>query len=111
VVAITFDKFHVFKEVNEAMDELRKLERKGNEMLQENKHTFLKSKLIPEMMEGKDFLLELYPKLGHNNNYLSFFIMHKEEDESYLAFWYDYAVDSGIFQFQQASKTIKAHWL
>jgi transposase len=30
---ITFDKFHVVKEVNKAMDELRKIERKGNELL------------------------------------------------------------------------------
>jgi len=30
--AITFDKFHVMKEVNKAMDELRKLERIGNDM-------------------------------------------------------------------------------
>ena len=39
--AITFDKFHVIKEVNKAMDELRKLERKGNEMLKGHKYTFL----------------------------------------------------------------------
>ena len=31
--AITFDKFHVIKEINKAMDSLRKLERVGNTML------------------------------------------------------------------------------
>ena len=42
---ITFDKFHVVKEVNKAMDELRKLERTGNELLKGHKYTFLKKKI------------------------------------------------------------------
>jgi transposase len=42
--AITFDKFHVMKEVNKAMDELRQLERKGNDMLKGHKYTFLKNR-------------------------------------------------------------------
>jgi len=41
--SITFDKFHVVKDVNKAMDELRRLERKGNELLKGYKYTFLKS--------------------------------------------------------------------
>ncbi len=32
---ITFDKFHVIKEINETMDELRKQEQRGNEKLKE----------------------------------------------------------------------------
>lgn len=46
---ITFDKFHVVKELNKAMDTLRRQERIGNEMLKKHKYTFLKSKLIPEI--------------------------------------------------------------
>ncbi len=37
-----FDKFHVIKEVNKAMDTLRKLERKGNVTLKNHKYTFFK---------------------------------------------------------------------
>ena len=37
---ITFDKFHVVKEVNKAMEELRKHERRGNDMLLGHKYTF-----------------------------------------------------------------------
>lgn len=113
--AITFDKFHVMKEVNKAMDELRKLERIGNDMLKKHKYTFLKNKLSPKIKEERDFLLEMFPKLGEGYRLKYLFkefwdLKNKEEAESYLAFWCDIADDSGIFPFQKAVKTIKAHW-
>jgi len=113
--AITFDKFHVVKEVNKAMDELRKLERRGNELLKGHKYTFLKNKLKPELQQERDMLLELYPKLGEGYRFTQMFkdfwdIKDKEEAESYLAFWCDLVTESNIFPFQKAVKTIKAHW-
>lgn len=112
---ITFDKFHVIKEVNKAMDELRKLERKGNDLLKGHKYTFLKSKLTPEIQSERDILIELYPKLGQGYKLVQMFkdfwdIKDKTEAESYLAFWCDYAEDSGILPFKKATNTIKAHW-
>ncbi|AGC75280.1 transposase [Nonlabens dokdonensis] len=62
--SITFDKFHVVKEVNKAMDEVRKLERRGNDFLKGHKYTLLKSKLTPKIKEERDLLLEYYPRLG-----------------------------------------------
>lgn len=113
--AITFDKFHVMREVNKAMDELRKLERIGNDMLKKHKYTFLKNKLSPKLKEERDFLLEMYPKLGEGYRLKYLFkefwdLKDKEEAEAYLAFWCDIADDSGIFPFQKAVRTIKAHW-
>ena len=113
--AITFDKFHVVKEVNKAMDELRKLERIGNQMLKNHKYTFLKNKLSPKIKEEKDLLLELYPKLGKGYRLKELFndfwsIKNKEEAESYLAFWCDLADESGIYPFQKVVRTIKSHW-
>ncbi len=113
--SITFDKFHVMKEVNKAMDELRKLERVGNDMLKNHKYTFLKNKLKPKIQEEKDLLLEMYPKLGEGYRLKQMFsdfwdIQDKEEAESYLAFWCDIATESNIFPFQKAVNTIKAHW-
>src|SRR5699024_5719297 len=113
--AITFDKFHVVKEVNNAMDELRKLERKGNELLKGHKYTFLKSKLVPKVKEERDLLLEYYPKLGQGYRLKEMFhdfwqIKDKEEAEAYLAFWCDMAEESRIRPFQKVAKTIKAHW-
>lgn len=62
--AIIFDKFHVVKEVNKAMDEPGKPERQGNELLKGHKYTLLKNKLTPKLTEERDLLLEYYPKLG-----------------------------------------------
>jgi transposase len=62
--AITFDKFHVMKEVNKAMDELRKLERIGNDMLKKHKYTFLKNKLSPKIKDERDFLWVSYKSWG-----------------------------------------------
>ena len=71
--------------------------------------------MTPEIKSEKDFLMELYPKLGQGYQLLEMFkdfwdIKEKEAAETYLAFWCDYADDSGIYPFQKASKTIKAHW-
>jgi transposase len=113
--AITFDKFHVIKEVNKAMDELRKLERQGNDMLKGHKYTFLKNKLSPKIEQERELLLEMYPKLGEGFRLVQLFKDFWEktdvnEARGYLAFWCDLAVESGIFPFIKAVNTIKAHW-
>jgi len=113
--AITFDKFHVVKEVNKAMDDLRRLERKGNDMLKNHRYTFLKNKLSPKIQTQRDLLMELFPKLGEGYRLKELFqdfweFDDKTEAESYLAFWCDLAYDSKIFPFQRVVKTIRAHW-
>ena len=85
--AITFDKFHVIKEVANAMDELRKAERKSNDMLKGHRYTFLKNKLVPKLQCERDLLLEMYPKLGEGYRLMHLFkdfwdIKQKAEAES-----------------------------
>ena len=97
------------------MDELRKLERKGNILLKGHKYTFLKNKLTPKIQQERDLLIELYPKLGEGYRLVHLFkdfwdIPSKEEAEGYLAFWCDMALESGIIPFRRAVNTIKAHW-
>lgn len=113
--AITFDIFHVVKEVNKAMDELRKLERKGNDLLKKDKYRFLKPKLVAEIKEERDLLMELYPKLGEGYRHKEMFndcwnLKDKDEAESYLAFWCELAEESNIYPFKKVVKTIKTHW-
>lgn len=113
--AITFDKFHVVKEVNKAMDQLRKLERQGNELLKGHKYTLLKNKLSPRLKEERDLLLEYYPKLGEGYRLKQLFMefwefKDKQEAQGYLAFWCDIAEESKIQPFIKAANTIKAHW-
>ena len=113
--AITFDKFHVSQEVNKAMDELRKSERKGNDLLKGHKYTFLKNRISPEKQIERETLMELYPTLGQGYRLKTMFndfwyIKDKEEAESYLAYWCDSAIDSNIPSFQKLVKTINSHW-
>jgi len=113
--AITFDKFHVVKEVNKAMDELRKLERQGNQLLKGHKYTLLKNKLTPKLKEEKDLLLEYYPRLGEGYRLKQLFtefwdIKDKQEAEAYLAFWCDLVDESKIQPFIKAANTMRAHW-
>lgn len=112
---IIFDKFHVTQVITTAMDELRKLERKGNELLKGHKYTFLKNKLLPEVEKERDYLMMLYPKLGEGYRLVQLFkdfweFEDKKEAGSYLAFWCDFAVESKIQPFIKAAATIKAHW-
>ncbi len=115
VYACQGNRFHVVKEVNKAMDELRKLERRGNELLKGHKYTFLKKKLTDKLQTERDLLLEMYPESGQGYWLKEMFedfwqIKDPEEAESYLAFWCDFATESKIQPFIKLANIIKAHW-
>ena len=115
--AITFDRFHVTKVVNKAMDELRKRERAECELLKGHKYTLLRN---PVKLSGKKLdelldLLELYPKIGEGYRLKELFKEFWDFDEQKLAEdflenWCRSVDRSGIFPFQDAAKTIRAHW-
>ena len=114
---ITFDRFHVKKDVNKALDAVRIMERKGNELLKHHKYTFLKSydKLTDRKKHDLEFLSLMYPKLGEAYRLTVLFdefweIEDVEEAESYLAFWCDLVQEASIAPFDKVVNTIKAHW-
>jgi transposase len=114
---ITFDKFHVSKIINKAMDDLRKAERRENEELKGHKYLFLKrdKKLNSEMKECKYYFLTNYPKLGEGYRLKELFndfwdIKDTEEASSYLTYWCDLVEDANIQPFLKAANTIKTHW-
>ena len=116
-VKITFDKFHVTKIINEAMDNLRKAERRENEELKGYKYLFLKreKKLNSELKEYKYYFLTNYPKLGEGYRLKELFndfwdIKDTEEATAYLTYWCDLVQDTNIQPFLKAAKTIKGHW-
>lgn len=115
--SITFDKFHVVKLINEAMDKVRKLERKEFAMLKGYKYTFLKSNknLSDQAKEAKYHILELMPSIANAYRLKELFaefwtFKTKEEAGAYLTYWCDLVEESKIFPFIQAAKTLKAHW-
>ena len=114
---ITFDRFHVVKVINEAMDSVRKGERHEFAMLKGHKYTFLKrdTNLSAKQREEKYGLLTLYPVLANAyrlkemfNEFWDFKTI--EEAGGFLAYWCDLVEESGIFPFKKAAKTIKSHW-
>lgn len=113
--AITFDKFHVVKEVNKAMDEVRKMERRANFELKGHKYTFLKSTLSIEKQVERNVLLDKYRNLADGYTLTQMFqdfwgINDPEDAMGYLAFWCDLAQNSNLAPFHKVSKTIKNHW-
>lgn len=115
--AITFDRFHVKKLLNEAFDKVWQLERKGNKLLKGHKYTFLRSyeKLSGKKKEDLNMLIHMYPRLGEAYRLKVIFddfweIEDTQEAQGYLAFWCDLVIDSKIFPLIEFVKTIKAHW-
>jgi transposase len=103
--------------MNTALDEVRKLERKGNELLKGHRYTFLKKyeNLSNAKKSELDMLLPLYPKLGEAYRLRElfmdvFFITDVEEAKGYLWFWCDKAIEAGILPMTKFVHTIKAHW-
>ena len=114
---IVFDKFHLIKLLNEALDEVRRLERKSNELLKNHRYTILKKydNLSLKKKYELDALLPLYPKLGEayrlRQLFLDVFDVKDAEDaKGYLWFWCDQVFEAGIEPFRKFVKTIKAHW-
>jgi transposase len=114
---LVFDKFHLVQSLNKALDEVRKAERKGNELLKGHRYTILrKHKNLSKAKQAElDMLLPLYPTLGEAYRLRELFldvfeIPEAEEAKGYLWFWCDKACDAGILPIAKFANSVKAHW-
>ena len=114
---ITFDKFHIMKIINEAMDSVRKYERKQHIELKGYKYLFLrnKNKLTKSEMDTKSYFLNLYEDLGDAYRLKELFndlweFSSVDEAGGYLAYWCDLVEESKIQPFIGVVHTIKSHW-
>ncbi len=115
--SIVFDRFHIVKLLNEAMNEVRKKERRDHEVLKNHKYTFLKKNknLSQREKQQREELIELLPVIGQAYRLKELFndlwgFKDKEEAAPFLSFWCDNAEESGIQPFKEFVKMIKAHW-
>jgi len=116
---ITFDRFHCMKIINEAVDAVRKEERKNDPNLKGLRYVFLKNenhltkkqRSLLETLKLSDcgkktlkayHLKELY-RLGYESQ-------TEEAFEEYLKKWYYSATHSQLEPIIKAAKTIKEHW-
>ena len=114
---IVFDKFHLVQSLNKALDEVRKAERKGNELLKGHRYTILRKydNLSAAKKSELDMLLPLYPTLGETYRLRELFmdvfdVEDTEEAKGYLWFWCQKALEAGIQPITKFVNTVKAHW-
>lgn len=116
---ITFDRFHIMKVINTAVDTVRKQEVKNCAMLKGTKYIFLKNEknLTAAQRKRRDELsisrlnLKSIKALHIRENFQEIYKMPTPElFESMLKRWYFWATHSRIQPIIDAAKTIKAHW-
>jgi transposase len=117
---ITFDKYHILKIINVAVDAVRKAEAKHQGILRGEKYLFLKNRSnLTESQHKTLDSLESMPRLNLKTMRAyhireNFQEIYKEETqagfESALRKWYFWATHSRMKEIQEAAKTIKRHW-
>jgi transposase len=116
---ITFDKFHILKIINEAVDTVRKQEVLTNKLLKGTKYIWLKNydNLTEKQKEELDNLTmsKMNIKTLRAYNIRQSFqeiYQAKTTDEftTYLNKWYFWATHSRLESIIKAAKTIKRHW-
>lgn len=113
---IHFDRFHVVKLLNTAMNEVRKTERKEHEELKGHKYTVLKNKdnLSEKKRSELNELITLFPNLGKAYRLKELFndlwdMETKEEAELFLEQWCKEVDREKIPSFMKFVNTVKSH--
>ena len=114
---ITFDRFHVVKLLNKAMDTVRKLERKEHDDLKGHKYTFLKNpcNLTDKKAVELESLVQIYPILGEAYRLKeSFNLLWSMSDiaeaTTFFDKWCDYVIlESNMPAFIKFATTAKTH--
>jgi transposase len=114
---ITFDKFHILKVINEAVDDVRRVEAKQNPILKGARYVFLKNQtnLTANQEEKKESLSKLNLKSMRALHIRETFQEIYKADtfeafERLLKKWYYWATHSKLEPIKKAAKTIKNHW-
>ncbi len=115
--SITFDKFHVMKLMNEAIDKVRREEQSHNVLLKKTRYVWLKNPENLTIKQNETFgsLKDLRLKTMRAYNIklaLRDFWNYKNplSAEDYLKHWYFWATHSRLKPVIDCAKTIKQHW-
>lgn len=115
--AITFDRFHVVKRLNEAMDQVRKVERKGHAAIKGHQYTFLKNhgNLSETQQQELAEMIQLYPTLGEAYRLKTLFndlwdMPDKPATEASLEQCCAEVEAAKLPAFLKFTKTVRAHW-
>jgi transposase len=115
--SLTFDKFHVMKMVNEAVDQVRREEQHHNAELKNTRYMWLKNPNDLSLAEKeklgslKDMNLITSKAYNFKLSLKDFWTFNdKNLAEDFLKKWYYWATHSQIEPIIDAAKTIKSHW-
>lgn len=114
---ITFDKFHVMKMMNEAVDEVRKQEQSTIKELKNSKYLWLKNERNLSKEQSQRFLSLKNQNLKTVRAYniklsLQEFwnLQNRKEATKYLKRWYFWATHSRLIPIKKAANSVKNHW-
>lgn len=116
---ITFDKFHIMKIINNAVDQVRRDEIPLQPILTNARYVLLKNeenltknqKAKLEELKLSKLNLKSIRALHIRQNFQEIYKADTEEDfETLLKKWYFWATHSQLVPVIKAAKTIKAHW-
>lgn len=114
---ITFDRFHIMKVMNEAVDEVRRKEAKETEVLKRTRYLWLKNpgKLGPGQRRKLEELKRCNLKTTRAYQIKLtlaelFQEPSREAGERFLKRWYFWATHSRLAPVIEAARTIKRHW-
>lgn len=113
---ITFDKFHIMKVINEAVDQVRREEQKREPELKGSRYAWLKNP--PNLTTKQQATLS---RLTHRKlktvrayhirlNFQEFWTQPAEEADAFLRQWFFWATHSRLAPMREAAYTMKRHW-
>jgi transposase len=115
---ITFDKFHIIKTLNTAVDEVRRQEQTGHPELKNTRYIFLKNpKNLTRKQEDKlgdlklkNLNLKTMRAYHLRLNFQELWLQPTDQAEHFLKKWYYWAAHSRIEPMKKSAKTMKQHW-
>src|SRR5207244_11074782 len=115
----TFNKFHILKIINEAVDEVRREEAKTNPILAGSRYVFLKNEanLTAKQREKKDELniasmnLKSMEALRMRENFQAIYrVFTTGQFVRYLRQWVDWVSTCGLTPMENAAQMVLRHW-
>ena len=116
---ITFDRFHVMKIINDAVDQVRREEQKDRPELKKSRYVWLKNpehltpkqQAVLESLDVKRLNLKTARAYQIKLNFQELYNQPKALAEPFLKKWYFWATHSRLQPIIDAARTIKNHWL
>ena len=116
---ITFDKFHILKIINEAVDKVRKQEVSTNKLLTGTRYIWLKNhnnltvkqKETLESLSMSNMNIKTMRAYNIRQAFQEIYQANSQEEFiTYLRKWYYWATHSRLKPMIKAAKTVKRHW-